>query len=150
MRRAWFLTSWLHPLRRARQRDGRFARILARPGFNPHDVLHEVSGSVEHGPAGAAPTCRGEDGVVALLVGRQLAWTLPDPVAGRSGFVAAAQIVAWSSGSGLLVVRHRSPVAPADDTIHELRIVGEPAQVADFVRRAARILPPVNPSRRPR
>ena len=121
--------------------------MLARPGFNPYTVLREVSGSIEHGPAGATPTCRGEDGVVALLVGRELAWTLPDPATGRSGFIAAAEIVAWSSDAGELVVRHRSAVTPADD---ELRIVGQTADIADFVSRAARILPPVNPCRRPR
>jgi hypothetical protein len=147
------------PIRRLLHRPSRhslFAGLLAKPGFNPNDVRAEMAGQVEHGLPGADPECRGS-GAVALLVGRELGWVAPVAIdrepAGDSmialpdrldGWVKAAWVTAWSLAEDELTVDYVAPQV-ADPTgggggPRLLRITGDPAALADFVARAARVL----------
>ena len=141
---------------RGRSRHSQFARLLAKPGFDPDDVRAEAVGLVEHGPAGADPECRG-DGAVALLAGRRLGWVapvvpfrrpapdsmiaLPDRL---DGCVEAGWVTAWTLAGGDLTVEYAVPpgVLPAAGTggRRVLRVAGDPAALSGFVARAARVL----------
>jgi hypothetical protein len=110
--------------------------------------MSEVSGRVEHGPV-ASPNCVG-DGVVARLAHRGLGWVVPSQwivdqpsgiAVGCSGFIDAEDVVAWSSGGGELVVAYRRSAITGDEASLALRIRADEAELAAFLRRAARVLP---------
>jgi hypothetical protein len=86
------------PIRRLFHRSSAhsvFARLLAKPGFNPDDVRAEVTGRVEHGVPGAAPECSGA-GALALLVGRELGWVAPTgPPGGNSVIAVPERLDSW-------------------------------------------------------
>jgi hypothetical protein len=148
MLRRWAYMQRFFPFRQSR----RFAALLGRPGFNPLNVLREIEGAIEHGPVGSAPACGGDGGVLALLVGRELGWVVP----GSSGDcgrwnIAAAWITRWTLDGEQLVIEYHPPpslVHPRGSTPVEtspsepqvLRITSDPAGLAAFVHRAARVL----------
>lgn len=139
---------WLLPFRRSR----RFAALLGRPGFNPLNVLCEVEGAVAHGPVGAAPVCRGDSGVLALLVGRELGWVVPPVQGGEcAGWIQAAWITRWASDADQLTIEYQPPPLhvhhhgwpQVEIRLSEprlLRITSDPAELVAFVDRAADVL----------
>jgi hypothetical protein len=149
MLRRWAYMQWLFPFRRSR----RFAALLGRPGFNPLHVLREIEGAIEHGPVGEDPKCRGDAGVLALLVGRELGWVVPPgPIGDCAGWsIAAAWITRWALDGDQLAIEYHppptlvhqrgsTPVETRPSEPQVLRITSDPAELVAFVRRAARVL----------
>ena len=148
MRRKWL---------RAGRRSGwsqqeRFARELARPGFDPRNVVCEIDAALEHGPVDQPPSCHSERGVAALVKGPELAWIAP-PVdrEGRSGWIHADWITAWTLRGDELVVDYEAPPLPVhfENPPHvelrtteprRLRAVADATRLAQFVDRASRVL----------
>lgn len=139
---------WLHPFRRTRV----FAAALARPGFDPNNVLYELQCGVACGPVGATAECEAEDGVVALLVRREIGWVVPSQ-RGCAGFVQTGWITAWSLDGGDLTIEYTPPpvhvhrddpfgVEPQHSVPRLLRFTADPAALARFVARARHVLPP--------
>jgi hypothetical protein len=141
------------PIRRMLQRPSphsRFAGLLAKPGFNPRDVRAEVACHVEHGVPGTEPECAGK-GALALLVGRELGWVAPVAADRRSrdsaialpdrldGSIKAGWVTGWTLSAGELTVHYVSPAGP-DGGRWMLLARGEPAALAGFVARSARVL----------
>ena len=133
---------------------GSYARLLGRPGFDPGNVVCEVEGGVEHGPADGAPLERADHGVLALLVRHELGWVAPPARANQgAGWIQAAWVVGWALDTGELTVDYRPPpilvhhhrperVELRHTDAQRLRIAADPTELAAFVARASSVLRP--------